>query len=1229
MKKIRVDSFVLIIAALIATGGCGGGCDSCGMQPIPGGFPSAKRTGEAVQVRITPTGLGKITADPASVIGPLVGNAMNGKINFNVPATCGGSTEICCVNNMPAATCGPLEIDLNRVGNEAPRLEIIPDGNTAMHMTIRARVKTLMNLPIKATVDILGFPVTVNCQIGLNTMGDNTPPDLKIDMDIQFSQDPTTGTTRIGAANTALTQLDDGDISVSGGGSCSLASLGIGFVKDTLISQINGTLSDTINDATCKSCEGSDVATCYSPFATACTSGTCMVGTRCLQETGLVGRLAGGAVLASLSPGTTGSIDLYEVLGGYAKTNNQGISLGMLGGMQPAGADRDRCGPRGTEPALVDIAELAMFQGNVRTDVTPNTPFDVGIGLHKSQLEQFAYAGYDGGFLCLTIGNGTVSQLNTDTLALLSRSLGDLVDGNAPMAIGLRPQQQPTIILGKNTFMDDGNGGSTLVEPLLDITFPKMEIDFFASIDDQYTRVFTLVSDVHLPIGLQPTAMGELAPVIGGVEDAFTNVSVKNSEAVRETPEALANTFPQILGLVLPQLSGGLGSIALPELGGLKLSVTGVTSVDNNNFMAIFANFVTTAARPVDTTVTLTGVSEPASELAKNPRMWRHNQGPAVSLDFGDAQGLEWSYRTDRGFWSAWSKNRRPVVSPKTFWLPGTHTIEVRAREINKPETIDTTPALIEVELGTDVPMRTSQRPGVAPFHGQASSSGCSCDSSGNGSGAGLFALMLAALLLPLRRMARRAKRAVKRTGLVVWTAAIAMLPGCSCGDAPCGDQDCLPGEPENGGIGRYTSIAGDDTRVLVATYDTGLGDLVVADVTDPDKIELVAVDGIPDITPIYDPSGYRGGVSSDEVGPNVGTWTSVALSSDHLGRVSYHDRDETSLKYAYETKKGSWKSYTLDPTDGTEVVGTHTSIAIDANKHPVIAYIALGADDGAGHRNTELRIARSNVIVPEDANDWSISLVAQAPGSCAGLCGSSEACIDDGAGLETCTAVASNCPASCDTGQACIAGACTDEVVVPTTTVLAKGTGLFSSLVVLPDGRLAVTYYDRSTRSLKIAVENAVDTSNFTETVLDETATRDNGMWSSAIVDGAGTVHIAYQDAIGDQLMYTTWNGAPGTPEIVDDGQRTGDRTHTVGASAAIYLVNGTPSIAYHDGISSDVYVASKQAPWSVTNVAPGPLLDGISVDGASGPGGKTYLAWDSIDKNASPVHNLVVKIQ
>ena len=38
-------------------------------------------------------------------------------------------------------------------------------------------------------------------------------------------------------------------------------------------------------------------------------------------------------------------------------------------------------------------------------------------------VADLAWAGYDGGLFCLTIGSSFVSQLSTDTIGLLSRSL--------------------------------------------------------------------------------------------------------------------------------------------------------------------------------------------------------------------------------------------------------------------------------------------------------------------------------------------------------------------------------------------------------------------------------------------------------------------------------------------------------------------------------------------------------------------------------------------------------------------------------------------------------------------------------------------------------------------------------------------------------------------------------------------------------------------------------------
>jgi len=109
---------------------------------------------------------------------------------------------------------------------------------------------------------------------------------------------------------------------------------------------------------------------------------------------------------------------------------------------------------------------------------------------------------------------------------------------------------------------------------------------------------------------------------------------------------------------------------------------------------------------------------------------------------------------------------------------------------------------------------------------------------------------------------------------------------------------------------------------------------------------------------------------------------------------------------------------------------------------------------------------------------------------------------------------------------------------------------------------------------------------------------------------------------------MYTTWNnGTAGTPQVVDDGERPGDRTHPVGAGNAIYLVNGTPAIAYQDAMTADVYVATfSGTSWSTNPLAMGPLLDGFSIGATTAHGGTAVLAWDLRDPAATPPNALQV---
>ncbi|MCA9679496.1 MAG: hypothetical protein KC464_30980, partial [Myxococcales bacterium] len=612
------------------------------MTPIPGGFPAAERTPNAGQLRISQTGLAAVTADPAALVAGLLGGALT----FDVPADCSGTPTVCCQNGQPVSPCGPIEIDLAAQPGDAPRMEIVPvQGQSKLNLTIRARVRTQMPVPVGISSDC---GMVIDTEPGANH-------DIKMDVPITLAQDPDAGTTRVEVGDVVMTQLDNQDISLDGDFVCLLAGLGIGLFRDTLVSTFESAIHDAIANQVCKACPSGDVAEC-GPFAAACTDNVCMrADDTCLQELGITGRMAGSALFASLSPGTTGSMDLYEVTGGYATTDSNGVAMGMLGGMLPAGTPHDRCGPPATAPAPVTIPPSAFFQGNTRPDT--GDPFDIALGVHQSQLDDFAYAAYDGGILCLTLGTRTVALLNTDTIGLVAPSLGDMVERTAPVAMGLRPQRPPVIVLGANTFRDD-NGTRVVDEPLLDITFEAMELDFFAAIEDQYIRLFTVVADVHLPIGMEVGADG-LTPVLGDLDGAFSNISVKNTDAVLESPEDLAAVFPTLLELALPQLAGSLGSFALPSLGGLQIDVTSITAVDSNSYLAIFGDLSVAAAAPaplssqVDTQVELTALAEPDDDVFTEPAAWTPAARPRAELALGGSEpDLEWQLRVDGGLWS-------------------------------------------------------------------------------------------------------------------------------------------------------------------------------------------------------------------------------------------------------------------------------------------------------------------------------------------------------------------------------------------------------------------------------------------------------------------------------------------------------------------------------------------------------------------------------------------------
>lgn len=1276
-RRRNCNRLLVIVSLYLIAAGCGGGGCSC-LSPLPNGFPSQDRHANAIQARLTTTGVAFIENNASALVGALV----PGGLNFDIPESCGGNPEVCC--GLPPGSCG-LEINLDPQPGDPPRLELTPrvSPDNQLGVVLRARIRTTAPMPIKYDTGLF----TADCDVELDTTWAGVPS-VTIVTDVNFNQDVTTATTRIAVGAVDMQDLDDGDIVLSGSFTCDLADFFKGFFIDQIISGFTDQIGATIEDQVCKKCETD--ATC-NPFGTCNADGVCELndagGQRCVQEIGASGRMAAANLLAGLSPGQPGEMDIYDVAGGYAKTNDDGLSLGILGGAIPADGRHDPCVPVSAPPTLVMVPEVPQFKANSG----PAGAFDIGIGLHEYYLNLNGWAAYESGFLCANVGTRSIDLINSGTFSILVPSLSDyLHQKTGPLILALRPQTRPVMTLGLGTFTIAPNGDKIIDDPLITITMNQLQIDFYAQVDQRYIRIFTLQTDLVLPIGLDVDGMGSLLPVMGDLEGAFGNIVVTNSELMAETAQSIADKFPAVLSIALPFVADALGAIALPEIAGLNILIPpgGITSVENKTFLAIFGNLAVAMAKPVpraNTTAEIKSMQIPATAVFSARTLDRARR-PVVELDFGgltgagDDRGLEWQYRVDEGVWSPYTTSPTVGVSRDTFWLQGRHRIEVRAREIGLPMTTDLTPVVLEPLIDTIAPdvaldlhgakvtvdatdlvsdaesMTVAYRYGAgewidvgtvatavipvsgdvdlddlevavtdeagntatgtsADFHGRTpSSGGCSCRTTGGGSlGGGL--LLVLGVLLSFPAVRRRGRRGV--LPLLVLAAVAVWATGCNCSSAPPGDDPNIENVPR-GPTGQYDDIAAVNGQVVVSAYEEMWGDLVIVRVVEG-QLEYEAVDGIPDVEPLLDPGAYRRGIN--EEGDDVGAYTSIALHDGQV-RVSYQDITHGALRYASQDGN-DWNIHVVDSGQGG-VAGYYTSLSLDSAGVPGIAYMVHNIDDGAGGRKSELRWAQASTTDPLAEQDWTVSILHEEAIPCAGLCGDDAvfACVAE---TNLCAAIETTCAAECTGDTACVGGNCV--AIVPTSTVddFPDGTGLYASAGRLPDGRPVVAFYDRVLGDLNLAV---LDTSGAWIIVpLDAEEPTDRGQWSSLAVAPDGIVHVAYQDSIGDRLLYITWDGvAAGAIEVIDDGLRD-DRPHPVGASASLVLDGqGGLSVAYQDAAQSDMLFARRTGgAWTR-----GDLMSGVEGYGfwiaATADGNTTWVSSLAYDRADNPLGQLRV---
>ncbi len=1273
-QGFNVRRSTLLIGLLAGIAACSGQSCSC-ITPIKGGFPLTQRRENGVQTRLTSSFL-KYVSDNAATILP--GILPGGSTTFNIPPSCGGSTEVCCATPTPMCS---LSVD--------PRsITLTPASPDKLHFTAGLILKTTQNIPIKA-------PLVGSCVISVDTAR-SAPMWMTATGDLQLPVDASTRLTGLSLLNAAIDGIDNGDVNLNEPGSGSLCGVAdTGIVKGFIISYMKGQVGDLLNGITdgqlCQTCV--DKSDC-SQVATACAMGKCIGpdGKKCVQLLGIEGVADVGSFLASVSPQTRAKMDLLEAAGGYVTTNT-GLSLGVLGGAQ---ADpHNPCVPVVSAPPAIEVAPSVSFQGDVVPGTT--TPFHIGIGVHHSHLTTLGYSFWDAGGLCLSVGSDKVAQLSSKTLGIIMPSLMDLVRvDDAPMLLSIRPQNPPTFKLGKGTFKMDGMK-KVVDDPLLTIGMKEFVIDFYLFVDDRYVRLATLSTDLELPIGLDTDMTGALVLIAGDVSKSFANLRVTNSVLLAEPAAQLEASFPTVFAAALGPLLSNLAPFSLPSIAGLAISPKVITSTDPDatgagTFLGIFADVKpgNTIKSSVQTDARLVAVTTPpTSVFAVNARDGRV---PSVTVAVPDgAQPREWTYSFDHGTWYPFQNAGTLTLTDPGLWLQGHHVVTVRARTIGVPSSLDPTPVDLPFIIDSEHPkgdftvdggrfvshaadritpadllmyragpldregegafvradalrlpsgvapdlVRVEVRDeagnvALLPYRGLVlAPEARGCELGGRTSGTGGVVLVLASLgLLLLRRRSRLALLLLRRRAVL----AVLLVPALACHRGP-GDGDRLA---PTDSIGRSHDIALHDDALHIVAYDTNFGDLAYAKLS-VDKIgepfDWLLVDGDDPDAPSDATTPYRHGHTLP--GPDVGRYSAIALDSSGDPRMASYDATNQAVRFSrgpfpfesHEIERGSAE-------DGVEI-GQYPTIALDVYDKPMVAYMAVGLGDGVLGFRAELHVATAKDSSPGSASDWDIAVADTTPISCGGRCSINKACImtalvngvaNTNPALSTCVAPdLAPCATACGTKEACIKGACTAVVQPPAPNGLPAGTGLFANLARGAGGKIALAYQDASNGQLRVAL--AEDGGKFLPNVIDGKDPGANmGEFANAAYDGDGTLHLAYRDAILGHLCYRSISasGTPSAQVVVDDGLRD-DGPHPVGASASIIADDAGVAILYQDQASSDLLLAQKGGAWSRADVRATDEGSGFSSHVVSGKGQRYYSSW-VFDRSATPIGRLVV---
>lgn len=701
--QARMKALWAVVFSIVATSGCSGGCSQ--LAPLPAPIPLDQTIEGGVQIRVTPSGFATLTSIVPSLVNDMLVDGFC--IGRQGPWDVGIADVDACYQNDCAGGAQGCRVNFTLDS----LVMSIPDDQT-----FRIDTQFDVYVPVDVRADwIIGGDSTCTFDVTL----DNG----RVIADIAFGIDPATGELTV-----ELAGIQTFDISGFGMDGCGVLGdiLGsvIGLVADILSSSIGNFLIDALTPVI----DG-------------------FIQDMLPKPLGLEGVLDLGSFMAGLAPGVEAKLETRAVAGGYVSLPSQGLSVGMIVGLNadrdPATRDAETdsqasfCVPDRPAPDFTGVlppsprGSFALQPAGEFMGV-PDPAADLALGVSETVLDLSGHHIVSSGAMCLGVGSSLVSQLNLGTIGILVPSLAELGAGTGkePILLVLRPQQP----------LDFTIGDGTEESPRLTIHIRDMEVDFYAFLMERYVRGFTLVlnmdAGLNLDFVLDDMGQPAIMPTILGVDAESIGIQVINAEFLREDPAALEAVFPTLFDLILPLLSEGLGAIALPEISGFTLDNLQFTKVvtPEDDFLAIYASLGVgsgkraqiekgkkwlpggkvpheiTAYEPVETEARVVRVTTPAAETIRAALLGEPGGAlPEIELELGGrglpGQTLEWQWRLDGGMWHPYAADARPVLGGEEFVLQGRHLIEVRARAVGDYRTFDTTPVELPVVIDSVAPV--------------------------------------------------------------------------------------------------------------------------------------------------------------------------------------------------------------------------------------------------------------------------------------------------------------------------------------------------------------------------------------------------------------------------------------------------------------------------------------------------------------------------------------------